>query len=145
MTRPIRVDPSNASVLQTFGYIGRFILSIGLNAGLLWLAVGVLAFLPSVLLIGLAEMFGIRAAVYYAIAGTIAAVTAQQWPISPQSFGLTGGYQNPFDWVGIVLGISGLAGGVAYWRFAGRKANGVPIPWQRIKSKARAILGRPEL
>jgi hypothetical protein len=81
--------------------------------------IGVVAFLPAMLIIALAEGFAWRSVVIYAALGGALALAL--------SYGidLTGDIGQPETYFARereVLAASGIAGGLVYWLFAGRKA-----------------------
>jgi hypothetical protein len=97
----------------------------GVPAAALWLVVGaataiigVAAMLPSFLVIALAEGFAWRSVVFYGVLGGILALALP--------YGIDfAGYAGPDTFVAHereVLAASGIAGGLVYWLFAGRKA-----------------------
>ena len=83
--------------------------------------VGATAFVPSVILVAIAETFDIRSIFYYAIGGgLIAAIAWYMSDISPQ-------LENTTDLAPVRYGLqlviaSGIIGGFVYWLLAGRKA-----------------------
>ncbi|MFN3351723.1 hypothetical protein [Pseudorhodoplanes sp.] len=82
---------------------------------------GMSAFIPSVILIAVAETFDIRSIFYYAIGGGLIAAIA--WFMSDISLQL----ENTTDLSPITYGLqlvaaSGIIGGFFYWLLAGRKA-----------------------
>jgi hypothetical protein len=83
--------------------------------------IGVVALLPSFLVIALAEGFAWRSVVLYGVLGGMLALAL--------TYGIDfAGYAHSLDGVGIfaherqVLAASGIAGGLVYWVFAGRNA-----------------------
>jgi hypothetical protein len=103
----------------------------GLPAAALWSVVGVgaaviaaIALLPALLLIALAEAFAWRSIILYGALGGVLALALR--------YGID--FAGDFGWPnGIVaresevLAASGIAGGLVYWVFAGRKAG----TWKR--------------
>jgi len=82
---------------------------------------GMSAFVPSVILIAVAETFDIRSIFYYAIGGGLIAAIA--WFMSDISLQL----ENTTDLSPITYGLqlvaaAGIIGGFVYWLLAGRKA-----------------------
>jgi xanthine/uracil permease len=100
--------------------------SLGLPSSALWAAVGVgaaaiaaLALLPTLLVIALAEGFRWRSAVLYGVLGGVLAL-ALCYGID--FAGYVGAPGTGFARERQVLAASGIAGGLVYWLFAGRKA-----------------------
>lgn len=98
----------------------------GLPAGLLWSVVGVgsaiiavVAVLPSFLVIALAEGFAWRSIVFYGVLGGILALALTYGIDFTRYAYRTGGL---LAHEREVLAASGIAGGLVYWAFAGRKA-----------------------
>ena len=96
--------------------------AFGLSPAALWALVGVgavviaaIALLPSLLVIALAEAFAFRSVVIYGAVGGILAL-ALWYGIDFAHY--LGGPDRPRQ----VLAASGIAGGLVYWAFAGRKA-----------------------
>lgn len=83
--------------------------------------VGASAFVPSIVLVAIAETFDLRSIFYYAIGGGLIAAVA--WYGSDISMEL----ENSTDIAPIVYGLqlvvaAGIIGGFVYWLMAGRKA-----------------------
>ena len=101
-------------------------LAQGLPAAALWSVVGVgaaiiaaVAMLPSLLVIALAEGFAWRSIVVY---GALGAVLALALCYGIDFAGYVGGPDGILAHEREVLAASGIAGGLVYWLFAGRKA-----------------------
>ena len=100
--------------------------SLGLPSAMIWWVVGVgtaiisvVAFLPSLLVIALTEGFAWRSSVLYAALGGVLALAL--------CYGLdfAGYVGEPDGYIARereVLAAAGIAGGLVYWLFAGRKA-----------------------
>jgi hypothetical protein len=100
--------------------------AFGLSPAALWALVGVgavviaaIALLPSLLVIALAEAFAFRSVVIYGAVGGILAL-ALWYGIDFARY--LGGPDNGLARPREVLAASGIAGGLVYWAFAGRKA-----------------------
>ncbi len=98
----------------------------GIPSVVLWLAVGVstavigaVAMLPSFLIIALAEGFAWRSVILYGVLGGVLAL-ALTYGID--FAGYARGADGMFAHEREVLAASGIAGGLVYWAFAGRKA-----------------------
>jgi hypothetical protein len=114
-----------ASIVLTLGTLGPQwdqLTALGLSPAALWAVVGVgaaviaaIAMLPSLLVIALAEGFAWRSVVIYGAVGGILAL-ALCYGIDFARY--LGGPDRPRQ----VLAASGIAGGLVYWAFAGRKA-----------------------
>ncbi|MGH6670764.1 MAG: hypothetical protein ACRECV_02170 [Xanthobacteraceae bacterium] len=98
----------------------------GLPAALLWSVVGVgtaiiavVAVLPSFLVIALAEGFAWRSIVFYGVIGGVLAL-ALTYGIDFTRYAYKAGSLLAHERE--VLAASGIAGGLVYWAFAGRKA-----------------------
>jgi hypothetical protein len=100
--------------------------SLGMQSATLWsvvvvgaTAIAVIAMLPALLVIALAEGFGWRSVVVYGVLGGVLALAL--------SYGLDfAGYAgDPDSYLARereVIAASGIAGGLVYWLFAGRRA-----------------------
>lgn len=86
--------------------------------------IGVVAMLPSFLIIALAEGFAWRSAIFY---GTLGGVVALALTYGGDFAGHLGGPGSIWAREREVLAASGIAGGLVYWIFAGRKAGS----WKR--------------
>lgn len=98
----------------------------GLPSAALWTVValgaaiiGVVAILPSFLVIALAEGFAWRSIVFY---GALGGVLALALTYGIDFAGYAGRADGIFPRGREVLAASGIAGGLVYWLFAGRKA-----------------------
>jgi hypothetical protein len=81
--------------------------------------IGVVAFLPSALAIALTEGFGLRSVVVYGIiGGALALVTAYGLDFGGYAVHPDGDLARDRE----VFAASGIAGGLVYWLFAGRRA-----------------------
>jgi len=81
--------------------------------------IGVAALLPSFLVIALAEGFAWRSVVLYGVLGGVLALAVPYgMDFAGYAFGPEGGLAHERE----VLAASGIAGGLVYWLFAGRKA-----------------------
>jgi hypothetical protein len=118
-----------ASIVLTIGTLtpqwGRFA-SLGLPSAALWPVVGVgaaaialIAVLPALLVIALAEGFAWRSVVLYGVLGGVLAL-ALTYGIDFAHY--LGGADRALAREREVLAASGIAGGLVYWAFAGRKA-----------------------
>ena len=100
--------------------------ALGLSPAALWAVFGVgaaviaaAALLPSLLVIALAEAFALRSiAVYGAVGGILALSLWYGIDFARHLGGPGNGLARPHE----VLAASGIAGGLVYWAFAGRKA-----------------------
>jgi hypothetical protein len=81
--------------------------------------IGVVAILPSFLVIALAEGFALRSIVLY---GALGGVLALALTYGIDFSGYTHGTDSLLAHEREVLAASGIAGGLVYWAFAGRKA-----------------------
>ena len=118
-----------ASVILTIGTLTPEwddLTSLGMSTAVLWSTVGItaaivatIAFIPSLLVIALAEGFAWRSSILYAALGGVLALSL--------SYGLdfAGSIGDP-DSAPVqgreVFAAAGIAGGFVYWLFAGRKA-----------------------
>ncbi len=100
--------------------------SIGLQSAVLWSVVGVgaaligaIAMLPALLVIALAEGFAWRSILVYAVLGGVLAL-ALGYGLDFAGFG--GAPDGYLAREREVFAASGIAGGLVYWLFAGRKA-----------------------
>jgi hypothetical protein len=100
----------------------------GLPSVVLWSVVGVstaviaiVALLPSFLVIALAEGFAWRSIVLYGVLGGVLAL-ALTYGIDFAGYAHGSGLDRTFAHEREVLAASGIAGGLVYWVFAGRKA-----------------------
>lgn len=118
-----------ASIILTVGTLAPQwdqMTSQGLPAALLWSVVGVgtaliaiVALLPSFLVIALAEGFAWRSIVFYGVLGGVLAL-ALTYGIDFTRYAARSGSLLAHERE--VLAASGIAGGLVYWAFAGRKA-----------------------
>jgi hypothetical protein len=118
-----------ASIVLTIGTIAPQWDQIGPNgvpAAVLWSVVGVgtavigaMAILPSFLIIALAEGFAWRSVVLYGVLGGMLALTLTY---GIDFAGYARGPGGILAHEREVLAASGIAGGLVYWAFAGRKA-----------------------
>jgi hypothetical protein len=120
-----------ASVVLTIGTLApqwEQIAPQGLPSVVLWSVVGVgtaaiaiVAMLPSFLVIALAEGFAWRSVVLYGVLGGVLAL-ALTYGIDFAGYAHGPGPDGTFAHEREVLAASGIAGGLVYWVFAGRKA-----------------------
>jgi hypothetical protein len=118
-----------ASIVLTIGTLAPHwgqVAPQGLPSVVLWSVVGVstaviavVAMLPSFLVIALAEGFAWRSVVLYGVLGGVLAL-ALTYGIGFAGYGP--GPDGAFAHEREVLAASGIAGGLVYWVFAGRKA-----------------------
>jgi hypothetical protein len=87
--------------------------------GLSTAIIGAVAILPSFLIIALAEGFAWRSVVLYGVLGGVLALTLTY---GIDFAGYARGPDGVFAHEREVLAASGIAGGLVYWAFAGRKA-----------------------
>jgi hypothetical protein len=122
-----------ASVVLTIGTLApqwEQIAPQGLPSVVLWSVIGVstaviaiVAMLPSFLVIALAEGFAWRSVVLYgALGGVLALALTYGIDFTGYAHGSGLGPDGPFAHEREVLAASGIAGGLVYWVFAGRKA-----------------------
>jgi len=93
--------------------------------------IGAIAIMPSLLVIALAEGFAWRSAIFYGAVGGVLALALGN------GLGDAGFLVSPLSSPAReseVLAASGIAGGLVYWLFAGRKAGTWKIPMDRDKS-----------
>jgi hypothetical protein len=106
--------------------VAALVSSLHLPSAALWVVIGVgaaiiagIAMLPALLVIALAEGFGWRSVVLYGVLGGVLAL-ALRYGID---FGRAiGGPETALAAPREVLAASGIAGGLVYWLFAGRRA-----------------------
>jgi hypothetical protein len=98
----------------------------GIPSAALWAVVGaataiigVVAMLPSFVVIALAEGFALRSAVFYGVLGGLLALAVAY---GVDFAGYASGPDSPLAHQREVLAASGIAGGLVYWAFAGRRA-----------------------
>jgi hypothetical protein len=81
--------------------------------------IGSMAFLPALAIVAIGETFALRSVLFYATLGGALALALSY------GFDLTGDFSEPdafFSHEREVFAASGIAGGLVYWLFAGRRA-----------------------
>jgi hypothetical protein len=132
-----------ASIVLTLGTLGPQWTEIapqGMPSVALWsviavgsAVIGTIAMLPSFLVIALAEGFAWRSVILYGVVGGVLAL-ALTYGIDFARY--LGGPDRVVTHQQEVLAASGIAGGLIYWLFAGRKAGAWKIVMDRDKSSS---------
>lgn len=122
LTAPIITDPADVPTLRVLLNIVIWFAVLCVGSGVMSWLIAVSAFLPSMILIGMGEYLGIRRSPYYGLAGAAAGLIVLLFPVRPTFPTSSSASSNIHDV--IVIGLAGFAGGLIYWRFAGREARG---------------------
>jgi len=93
--------------------------AIGWGIGLLAIIIGFVAMLPALLVIVLGEGFAVRSIIFY---GALGGVLALSLTYGLHIAGYAGERPAPQAHGREVLAAAGIAGGLVYWLFAGRRA-----------------------